>query len=148
VIVEILQPVRTTRENYLPFYLILIGNYIELVPGCSVPVERNTILDSVASDQELSERQVHQEAALDGEAVDEDTNLEMYITGKVISQSRCCILITLTPDLRLEFATEWSNFPLLSSVKLVIFGSNNEGKALLLERVSPEAWKQSSMAKL
>jgi len=66
-------------------YLILTCNDIELAPGSSIPVANNAILDSVASDQELSEREMRQEAALDGEALDEDTNLQLYITGKVIS---------------------------------------------------------------
>jgi len=75
------------------FYLILTGNYVELAPGCSVPVENNAMLDSVVSYQELSRRKVRQEAVLDGEALNEDTNLALYITGEVISQSQCCILI-------------------------------------------------------
>jgi len=55
----------------------------------------------------------------------------------------------LTSDLRLEYATERPDFPLLDSIKLVIFGSDDEeGKALLLERESPDTWKQSSVAVL
>jgi len=131
------------------FYHILIWNYIELAHGCSGPVETNAMLDSVVSDQELSKRSGHQEAALDGEAPDEDTNLELYLTGKIISQLWYCILIMLTSDLRLEYATERPDFPLLDSIKLVIFGSDDEeGKALLLERESPDTWKQSSVAVL
>ena len=107
------------------------------------------MLDSVVSDQELSKRSGRQEAALDGEAPDEDTNLELYLTGKIISQLWSCILIMLTSDLRLEYATERPDFPLLDSIKLVIFGSDDEeGKALLLERESPDTWKQSSVAVL
>jgi len=107
------------------------------------------MLDSVPSDQELSKSEVLQEAVLDREALDEDTNLKLYITGKVISQSQCYTLITSTSDLRLEYATDRSEFPLPNTVTLVIFGTSyEEGKALLLERKSPETWKQSSVAEL
>jgi len=50
-----------------------------------MPIENNAVLDSVAPDQELSKRKMRQEAALDGEALDEATNLQLYITGKVVS---------------------------------------------------------------
>ena len=137
-IVEILPLVRTMGENYIFFYLILICNYIELAPGCSVPVETNAMPDSVVSDQELSERSGRQVAALDGEALDEDTNLELYITGKTISQLWSSILIMLTSDLRLEYATESSDFSLLDSVKLVIF---NLGLTMRRERLC--CWRGS-----
>jgi len=55
----------------------------------------------------------------------------------------------LTSDLQLEYATEKSDFPLINSVKLVILGSRNEeGEPVLLERESPETWKQSSLVEL
>jgi len=107
------------------------------------------MLDSMGSDQELSERVVHQVAVPVGEALDRNPNLVFYLTGKVVSQSKCRFSTSFSSDLQLQCAAEMSNFPFLNSVKLVIFGSSTEeGRVLLLKKESPEIWKQSSLAEM
>jgi len=129
-------------------YFVLICNDLELASKCTAPVEDNASLDTLTSGQLLSENVVHQVAVLDSEALDRNPNPVLYITSKITSQSKCRISTFLSTDLQVQCAMEISNFPFLDSVKLVIFGSSTEGKALLLERESPEAWKQSSVAEL
>jgi len=114
---------------------------------CTVTVEDSAMLDDMASHQEP--RTVVLQAATPDEPPNENTNIELYIRGKVVGQSKCHFLITLTSDLRLECAKETSDFPLLNSVKVIIFGSNHkEGRALLLEKESATTWSQSSPAEL
>ena len=45
-------------EGYTNTYLIPIRNYSELAPKCIAPIENNrAVIDSIASDGELSEHQ-------------------------------------------------------------------------------------------
>ena len=66
-----------------------------MAPECTVQVEDSqVILVGKGSDEKLSERTVHQTAGLGGEVLhwDGNTDLRLYITGKVIGHSKCCIL--------------------------------------------------------
>jgi len=69
-------------EGYMS---ILIYNYLGLALESTAPFEDSqAILDSIASDQGIFERTMHQSGGIGGEALDRNANLRLYITGMAI----------------------------------------------------------------
>lgn len=104
--------------------------------------DRNA-LDSMASDQDLSERVAHQLTGIGGEALDEKKE-RLYIKGKGIANQSFGSWTLLLPDFELQCTTDGNNFSFLNSVKLVIYGyPDEERKVLSLESHSPKTWRQT-----
>lgn len=89
-IVEMPQLVRTMGEHYKPI-LALICNFLELAPEYTRAIEeKQAVVSCRVSDEELSKR-IHGAEGMNGEGLHRNPHVRLYITGKVIAQSKCCI---------------------------------------------------------
>jgi len=68
--------------------------------------DRN-VIDSMASDQDLSERLAHQLKGIVGEVLDEKEELRLYIKGKGIDQSKFRVLSVVIIRLRTSMRNRW-----------------------------------------
>ena len=68
--------------------------------------DRNA-LDSMACDQDLSERVAHQLTGISGEVLDEKEELRLYLKGKGIDQSKFRILNIVIIRLRTSMRNRW-----------------------------------------
>jgi len=71
------------------------------------------------------------------------------ITGEIESLLEISCSEPSLSDLRVHCTTEEANFLPFNIIKLVIFGlANVNGDVLVLEKESPDAWKQTSVAEM